>query len=428
MRTFIKGAKFEAPGVFARLFTFLIAFLLYILTKSIAWTLVVAVVSALVLNCVCFRRWFRRTLAIVIVLILAVMIGFNHYNEYMKDVPKDPPTIQTIPDNPDNKEKEEDLNVEQQDVIQTPYSGGAGRGGATKTKPTVTPTFGNTEKSEFKVTTGTDPNTSNPNNTFGGSDVDFDKKNKEEGYEQVATGEDGVTAWNIPDDEDGDKNENENSNLKPSFSEEEASGAEDVPATTIPTPTPSKEDEKSAADVSQVMTFDEDVTSNADNAQGTQTDTPKDESKNDKVSEPLDQPMTEEEPKETPKDKENTTVISQPKEEISLVEGNSSDINDIEIGDNEEVVKPQEPVKKAELKITALDGNSAYAGDTVQFKISGDIKSVEGLDGVDYALGNGYLSIQTNPNEATVLTPTLVAEDGTTVSATVTVNVLNFNN
>ena len=77
------------------------------------------------------------------------------------------------------------------------------------------------------------------------------------------------------------------------------------------------------------------------------------------------------------------------------------------------------------VSISPIDGNTAYAGDAVQFKVAGDIKSVDGLDGVKYSLSGGYLTVYTNASEATVISPTLVGEDGSTASASVTINVLN---
>ena len=91
-----------------------------------------------------------------------------------------------------------------------------------------------------------------------------------------------------------------------------------------------------------------------------------------------------------------------------------------------EETTPVEP-EKTPVTITALDGNEAIAGDTVQFKVTGDVKTVEGLDGLDYSIANGYLSVNTQDGVATVISPVIIGADGTsTATASVTVNVLNF--
>ena len=96
----------------------------------------------------------------------------------------------------------------------------------------------------------------------------------------------------------------------------------------------------------------------------------------------------------------------------------------------EEDKKDETPIKeelpKEDVKISSLSGTTAYAGDTVQFKITGDVKSVEGLEGLDYSLSNGCLTINTSKDEATVITPKVIGENGSTATATVTVSVLNF--
>ena len=81
--------------------------------------------------------------------------------------------------------------------------------------------------------------------------------------------------------------------------------------------------------------------------------------------------------------------------------------------------------KKDPVSITALDGNKATAGDSVQFKVTGDVAKVEGLDGLKYSFTNGYITVNTEPDVATVLSVTVIGTDGSTATSVVTVNVLN---
>ncbi len=94
------------------------------------------------------------------------------------------------------------------------------------------------------------------------------------------------------------------------------------------------------------------------------------------------------------------------------------------------VTEPKEPEKvepvKTPVTITSLDGDSAYAGDTLQFRTTGDVKSVEGLDGLKYSFVDGVLTVYTNPGEATVISPQVVGADGTSTATTsVTISVIN---
>lgn len=77
--------------------------------------------------------------------------------------------------------------------------------------------------------------------------------------------------------------------------------------------------------------------------------------------------------------------------------------------------------------ISSLSGNTAMAGDSVQFKVTGDVKSIDGLDGLNYSpLTNGYLTVYTTPGVATVITPVVNGADGvSTATTSVTISVLN---
>ena len=85
---------------------------------------------------------------------------------------------------------------------------------------------------------------------------------------------------------------------------------------------------------------------------------------------------------------------------------------------------PAEPTTSP-VTITPIDGNEAVAGSTVQFEISGDVQSVEGLDGLDYSISGEYLNVSTVEGEATVISPVVIGTDGSSATTSVTVNVIN---
>ena len=121
------------------------------------------------------------------------------------------------------------------------------------------------------------------------------------------------------------------------------------------------------------------------------------------------------------KPEESKPEESKPEEDKPQEEQNPS--KDEEENDEDQI---EEDLPKEDVKITSLSGDTAYAGDTVQFRISGDIKSVEGLEGLNYTLKNGCLTINTAKDEATVITPKVIGENGSTAMTSVTITVLNF--
>lgn len=86
-------------------------------------------------------------------------------------------------------------------------------------------------------------------------------------------------------------------------------------------------------------------------------------------------------------------------EEEVEIETTTNDVNVVEPEKKEEV-KVEETKKAVEVK--AIDGYETYVNSSVQFKISGDVDSIDGLDGIDYTFSNGVLTINTG-SEATVL-------------------------
>lgn len=99
-------------------------------------------------------------------------------------------------------------------------------------------------------------------------------------------------------------------------------------------------------------------------------------------------------------------------EEKVEIETTTDDVNVVEPETKEEPVKVDnvadqkeeekvEETKKA-VEVKAIDGYETYVNSSVQFKISGDVDSIDGLDGIDYTFSNGVLTINTG-SEATVL-------------------------
>ena len=78
--------------------------------------------------------------------------------------------------------------------------------------------------------------------------------------------------------------------------------------------------------------------------------------------------------------------------------------------------------KYTPVSITSLSGSTANAGDQVKFKISGDVASISGTDGFATSNANGVLTVYTDPGVTTVITIVVKGMDGSTSSASVTVN------
>lgn len=126
--------------------------------------------------------------------------------------------------------------------------------------------------------------------------------------------------------------------------------------------------------------------------------------------------------------KDNTSKDDATKENTKKEDTSSSNENvkkeDTSTGNTPEK-NDSDSEKKNPVSITALDGNTATAGDSVQFKVKGDVAKVEGLDGLKYSFSNGYITVNTEPDVATVLSVTVIGTDGSTATSVVTVNVLN---
>ena len=83
-------------------------------------------------------------------------------------------------------------------------------------------------------------------------------------------------------------------------------------------------------------------------------------------------------------------------------------------------VEIEQPVKVEKLSVEALDGNTAIVGSSIQFKVTGENVTFEGLEGYNYAYNNNILTVQTG-SEATVLT--IAATDATGASILFDINI-----
>ena len=169
-------------------------------------------------------------------------------------------------------------------------------------------------------------------------------------------------------------------------------------------------------------------------AEQTKPETPsKDEDSSNKEEENSN---VEEDKNENSSNKEENSNVEEDKKENSSITENDSkkdevkqdENNDSDLNKNDKPVEDSKPTEivKTPVTITPLDGNNAIAGDSVQFKVTGEIKTIEGLEGLNYTQANGYITVNTTPGEATVITPVVIGADGvSTATTSVTVNVLN---
>lgn len=129
---------------------------------------------------------------------------------------------------------------------------------------------------------------------------------------------------------------------------------------------------------------------------------------------------TNNKPTNTPKPSDTENKPNSDKQDNSIKSDSDSKPNDKVDGETTQTTKT--PVT-----ISCLSGNSAIAGDSVQFKVTGDVKSVEGLDGLNHTpITNGYITVYTTPGVATVITPVVVGADGaSTATTSVTISVVN---
>ena len=99
---------------------------------------------------------------------------------------------------------------------------------------------------------------------------------------------------------------------------------------------------------------------------------------------------------ETPvKEDKNDTAVEEDKNDTAVEEDKNDATVEEDKNDATEKVKP--------VKVNPVDGYTATIGSTIQFNVEGDDLLIEGLEGYNYSINNGVLSIDTG-DEATVLT------------------------
>ena len=373
----------------------------------------------------------RAKVPIVIMIILAILLSFL-FLRYKDEEPAtvEQPTV-IVDEQPEDEQTQEetDPNAEQQESSNSNSGSGGYRGGANfDSSEKLTPGYSNVGGSSngSNVNTGNAVSTAGDKNHIQSSD-DNRKEQDEEIQQEVDSGkdkvdlEDGITGVvdNRPQEEkpnDAPQVDIDKDNAQDITNE----GESNTPPEQLPDDEQLKEDAEIPDDselddmFDQTKPTEDEGENNSDNI----------ETPEDNVGDKEDV-NTPEQPDEDVGNKEETP-IENPDEDNNKEEQTTEPTEDNDSEENEETT-PTEPVKTP-VSITALDGSEAIAGDTVQFKVTGNVKTVEGLDGLDYSLANGYLTVNTQDGVATVISPVIIGADGTsTATASVTVNVLNFN-
>ena len=97
----------------------------------------------------------------------------------------------------------------------------------------------------------------------------------------------------------------------------------------------------------------------------------------------------------TVEEDKNDTAVEEDKNDTAVEEDKNDATVEEDKNDATEKVKP--------VKVNPVDGYTATIGSTIQFNVEGDDLLIEGLEGYNYSINNGVLSIDTG-DEATVLT------------------------
>ena len=474
-----KLENFSSLGIFlANALTAALVLLMWVITHNI-WITVGSLILLPFFMMKLFNREVKLVAKIVVALIAAVLFGmFAYFFRYKpvdtKPISSDPGTVIVAEDKKDEDE-DDTPQVSEQEVIVSPYGNKNGRRKTPTAQERLTPTYSNTGGSSKKgdtVNQGKAKVTKEgPANIVDTSESE--KKQDEKIQKDVDNGKtkveikDGIIA--TTDAKPGDEattntsNKDDHKDEKPAVDVTSPSIVDLKPQKKpdlIPAPLP--ESEQLKKDVEE-MSGDElkkalgDVKPTKD----TESDTTKTEISSDQKSEESTKPdegtsksETEtkvDEPKEnTPEsikddNKDQTTPASdknaqtevkgedkkQPESTNNNTKQEETTPNETKTEDTTTVVTEKEPVvtptqpEYTSVSISSLDGSSAYAGDSVQFKVSGDVKSVDGLAGLKYTFAGGYITVETNPGEATVITPVVTGKDGSTATTSVTVNVLN---
>lgn len=429
-----KFDNFSTKAVYAAsLITSILCMGLWFLTTN-----VIVLICSMVIVPFCVTRIFHRQVTgrgkvfvtlILILLCVACMLWFRNKPQ-VDNTPTDTPGISdtTPADNTNNDENNDDNPVIDDQKVNTGSTAPGKFYGYGKAKPkadeVLTPDYSNTggsSKNGQTVNNGkvTTDGADSIKIEVPSSDPEGDKalqKDKDAGKDIHKT-DSGITwtADNTPDDKKDEVRKDEST--RKDVSNENAvkieSSKESDTKPTIPEP---KQDATKTDDKKL-----DDLYNNTSNTQSGPVDNKGDkkpvaDEAKDTTSSKVDKPTTTEEKK--PQSGAEQTTTNTQKGEQQGAKNNDSD--------KKTETKPE--VETTPVTIVSLDGGKAYAGDSVQFRITGEVKSIEGLDGyvkgVDYTFTNGCLTINTHPKVATSITVEVVGTNGTTATSTVAISVI----
>lgn len=440
----------------------------YFATHSWLVTGITALVGAIILYAPIFRIWLRRVLALIAIFVFGWMIIAN------ANAPKNEPNEVSLGDNhqiviegdtniddyvdshTDDTQSKESLQNNNNNGSNYNYYTDGYRTQASKQGQTQKPSYSNLDNKNKP--NGQSAVKGNEKDSFGEGQSNEEvkkqqeEKAKEEGLEKSKEDkETGIETWKKPEDNKKDDNKEEDkkptTENKPDLKTDENTEIKDVnPNNTetdvnkLPEIKPSDKvndisDDELANLVNQNKPSENETSKKDETTNSVDNNTESKPSENTTVQKDENTVTPETKPEVKPEEK---PVETQKEETVTNKEENETNCNvDTQIenekkeenkGDQKKPapeknensnVSNQTEVSYKPVSVTALDGSTAVAGDTVQFKLDGDVAMVDG--GVNE---NGYVSVKTNPDEATVITITAIGKDGSTASASVTVNVV----
>lgn len=431
-----KFDNFSTKAVYAAsLITSILCMGLWVLTTN-----VFVLICAMVIVPFCVTRIFHRQVTgrgkvfvtLILILLFAVCMLWFRNKPQVDNTPTDTPGIvDTTPADNTDENKDDNPVIDDQKVNTGSNAPGKFYGyGKAKPKAdeVITPEYSNTGGSskngqtvnKGKVTTdGTDSVKIEVPST----DPEGDKalqKDKDAGKDIHKT-DSGITwtADNTPDDKKDDTSNKKDESPKIDVSKENAvklepsKESDKKPTTSEPKQDATKTDNKKLDDL-----YNSTSKTESGPAEGKGDKKPAtDEVKNTATDSKADKPNTTTEEKKPQSGADQTTTNSQKGEQQGAMNNDS---------DKKAETKPE--VETTPVTIVSLDGGKAYAGDSIQFRITGEVKSIEGLDGyvkgVDYTFTNGCLTINTHPKVATNITVEVVGTNGTTATSTVAISVI----
>lgn len=428
----------------------------YLLFSNLWVTLLSLVGFALIFTVLFTKHGFTKRFKVLLLVLLAIVIALMCFFRFR---PVDNKNVDNGPAIVDVQEDDDDKDVtdptDDQEVITDDEDNGSSSGGKNwdpaNVPDKIKPTYSNTD-GLTKPNGGNDGNNGQGETKVEGPTVTQVTGNSQSSDEELKAAQDaenngdkmenlneGVIAGTKEpvkeDEKEPVKDESTREDPAKNHVEEVKPGTTDTPPTTgdqVSLEDQLKEDltDDELEDLFQSTSKEED-SKGEDNSQGgneSQTK-PDDEESQQQPVKPDDSDSKEDDADD--QDNTDSDEVEKPENETptkpeggeNVEENDGNDVTD-EVPDQGE--KEEETVQPTPVTITPLDGDQAYAGDSVQFKLTGEVKGVTGLDGLQYTISNGYLTVETNPDEATVLTPIIIGADGvSTATTSVTINVIN---